>query len=396
MHQIISFADPEQWERAYAQAARKDVYYRHAYGELCRCMGDGEPFLFAYEDSAGNKVCYAFIRRPLQALPFAQDARLEGDWYDIISPTYGYGGPLCAEPREQVLRAFREEFEAYCRSANIVSEFVRFHPLLGNHRLLGGMMDIVYDRETVFIDLTRTEEELFARYHPNHQRNIRKAQKSGLEFRVLLAHEALQHLEVFYRLYRATMDKVQAVEYYYFSTEYLERLFSRFGQDALLGAVFLEGRMISAALCLREGDTLVYHLGASDKEALHLGTNTFQFHHIALWARRNGLRAFHLGGGHWGRDSLFQFKYRFNSEGTLELHNGKKVHRPEVYARLVESWKRYHAQELPEPYFPAYRTRPVVRAVAPSLEAGPLPGPTATAIQALLPRPAGNPLQMTE
>jgi serine/alanine adding enzyme len=391
MHQIISFAEPERWERAYARASCKDVYYRHAYAELCRCMGDGEPFLFVYEDGAGNTVCYAFIRRPLQALPFAQDARLGEDWYDIISPTYGYGGPLCAEPREQVLRAFRAEFEAYCRGANIVSEFVRFHPLLGNHRLLGGTMDIVYDRETVFIDLIRTEQELFARYHPNHKRNIRKALKRGLEFRVLDAYEALQHLEVFYRLYRATMDKVQALPYYYFSTEYLERLFSRFGPSALLGAVFLEGRMISAALCLREGDVLIYHLGASEEESLNLGTNVFQFHHLALWARCNGLRAFHLGGGHRGRDALFQFKHRFNPEGALELHNGKKVHHPEVYARLVESWKRYHAQELPESYFPAYRTLQTARAgAAPGAES--FTEHAASVMHALPRHPAGGPL----
>ncbi|WP_395851906.1 lipid II:glycine glycyltransferase FemX [Cystobacter fuscus] len=339
-------------------------------------MGDGEPFLFVYEDDEDNTVCYVFIRRPLQALPFARDARLEGEWYDIISPTYGYGGPLCAKPHEQLLWEFRAEFEAWCRGANIVSEFVRFHPLSDNHRLLEGTMDIVYDRESVFIDLSRTEEELFDRYHPGHQRNIRKALKSGLEFRALEGHEALQQLEVFYRLYRATMDKVGALPYYYFSMEYLERLFSRLGRSALLGAVFLDGRMISAALCLREGDVLIYHLGASEAASLHLGTNTFQFHHIALWARRNGLRVFHLGGGHRGRDSLFQFKHRFNPEGTLTLNHGKKVHHPEVYERLVESWKHHHAQPLAESYFPAYRTPLRVRAEAPDSGEEPSSGHT--------------------
>ncbi len=363
MHQIIPFSEPERWERAYAQASRKDVFYRHAYAELCHCMGDGDPFLFVYEDGGGNRVCYAFVRRPLRVLPFAKDSGLEGDWYDIVSPTYGFGGPLCAQPDEQVLQAFRTEFEEYCHGANIVSEFVRFHPLLRNDRFLGGRMDIVFDRESVFIDLTRTEEELLAHSHPNHQRNIRKALKNGLELRVLAGAEACQQLEVFYRLYRETMDKVGAYPYYYFSTEYLERLFSRFGPNALLGAVFLEGRMVSAALCLREGDTLVYHLGASEKASLHLGINIFQFHQIALWARSQGLRAFYLGAGHRGRDSLFQFKHRFNLEGVLEIHNGKKVHHPEVYARLAESWKRYHAQDFPESYFPAYRTRPAPTAM---------------------------------
>ncbi|MFL5343479.1 MAG: lipid II:glycine glycyltransferase FemX [Hyalangium sp.] len=378
MHQLISFAEPERWEHAYAQASRQDVYYRHAYAELCHCMGDGDPFLFVYEDGAGHRVCYAFIRRPLQALPFASDAGLEGDWYDIISPTYGYGGPLCAEPHEPVLRAFRAEFEAYCRGANIVSEFIRFHPLLGNHRLLEETMDVIRDRETVFIDLSCSEEELFARCHPHHQRNLRKALKHGLEFRVLDAHESLQQLDMFYRLYRATMDKVGSAPYFYFSTEYLERLFSRFGSNAVLGAVYLEGRMLSAALCLREGDTLVYHLGASDKAALHLGTNVFQFHQIAQWAKRQGLRAFHLGGGHRGRDSLFQFKHRFNPEGTLEFHSGRKVHQPEVYARMVQAWQRYHASALPEPFFPAYRSPPVGHAMASAPRAGARFGPTAS------------------
>lgn len=377
MHQLISFAEPERWERAYAQVSRQDVYYLHAYAELCHYMGDGDPFLFAYEDGVGNRVCYAFVRRPLRALPFASDAGLHGDWYDIVSPTYGYGGPLCAEPREPVLRAFRTEFEAYCRGANIVSEFVRFHPLLQNQQFLESMVDIVWDRETVFIDLSCSEEELFARYHANHQRNIRKALKQGLELRVLDAHEALQQLDVFYRLYRATMDKVGAVPYFYFSPGYVERLFSRFGPRSVLGAVFFEGRMISAALCLREGDTLIYHLGASEEASLHLGTNVFQFHQLSLWARRNGLKTFHLGGGHRGRDSLFQFKHRFNPGGTRGLHNGRKVHVPEVYERLAQSWKRYHAQEFPEPYFPAYRTRPVVRAVEPAARVEALGGPTA-------------------
>ncbi|HVG62006.1 MAG TPA: GNAT family N-acetyltransferase [Hyalangium sp.] len=264
MHRIIPFSDPESWERAYAESSRKDVYYRHAYAELCACMGDGDPFLFVYEDGAGNRVCYAFIRRPLKALPFAAEARLEGDWYDIVSPTYGLGGPLCGDVHEQVLHAFRAEFDEYCRQANIVSEFVRFHPLL----------------------------------------------------------------------------------------------FSRFGPDALLGAVFHEGRMISAALCLREGDTLIYHLGASEEASLYLGMNVFQFHQIAVWARRQGLHTLFLGGGHRRRDSLFQFKHRFNSEGTLDAHNGKKVHHTELYERLAGCWKRHYAEEFPEPYFPAYRTQP--------------------------------------
>ena len=82
-------------------------------------MGDGDPFLFAYDDSAGNTVCYTFTRRPLEALPFARDAGIKGDWYDIITPTYGFGGPLCAEPRAELIQAFRAEFEDAGRERNL-------------------------------------------------------------------------------------------------------------------------------------------------------------------------------------------------------------------------------------------------------------------------------------
>jgi hypothetical protein len=384
MYEIISLAEPERWARAYAKASCKNLYFLQAYAELCRCMGDGDPFLFAYEGRQGPPVCYAFIRRPVRGLPFTTEAGLEGEWYDIITPTFGYGGPLCTEPREEVHRAFRAEFEAYCRGANIVSEFVRFDPVMANHRLWGGMMDIDYDRQTVFIDLTHTEEELFANYHPNHQRNIRKAQKHGLEFRVLETDEARQHLADFYCLYRSTMDRLGALPYFYFSAEYLVRLFRGFGPGALLGAVFLDGKMISAALCIREGSTLIYHLGASDETSRRLGVNVFKFHSIALWARRNGLHVFHLGGGHREGDSLFVFKHRFNPKGTLEFKVGRKVHQPQVYARLVESWKRYHAREPPQRYFPAYRA-PAAQGVSNSSD------PRVRLSQPSWPRPAFAP-----
>jgi serine/alanine adding enzyme len=355
MHELIPLEQPERWERAYARAGACDVFYRHGYARLCAYAGEGEPLLFAYEDGAGGQVLYVFLRRTLQANPLAARAGLRGDWADLITPTAGYGGPLCNLPHAQLLHGFRREFDAYCRSTGVVSEFIRFHPVLRNYRYLDADLAVLYDRETVCIDLTLPEEELWLRLHPSHQRNVRKARQRGLELRVLEGREALAQVEAFFCLYAETMLRLGARRPAFYSADCLQRHFEFLGSGALLGAVFLEDRMLAGALCLREGALLHYHLGGSREETLHLGSNVALFHGLALWGQRNGLAAFHLGGGHRGRDSLFQFKHRFNPGGTLGLHVGRKVHHPDAYTRLVGAWMYQHGQLSTGSWFPAYR-----------------------------------------
>ena len=48
MHQLISVAEQARWDAACAQVPARDVFYRHAYAQLCHDAGDGDPFLFAY------------------------------------------------------------------------------------------------------------------------------------------------------------------------------------------------------------------------------------------------------------------------------------------------------------------------------------------------------------
>ena len=106
-------------------------------------------------------VCYPFIKRAIE-LPFLNNG-LSQD-FDIITP-YGYGGHLTQNSSEQIIQDFRLEFDEYCQKNNIISEFIRFHPLLKNHEYLEGLIDVVFDRETVYIDLTKSEGEILSNYH---------------------------------------------------------------------------------------------------------------------------------------------------------------------------------------------------------------------------------------
>ncbi len=357
MHQIITSDDKATWDSVIGKSTKKDIYYFQAYSSLYKESENGEPHLFVYSNGKESNLCYPFMKRNLNSLPFLGHSTLAGDYYDIVSP-YGYGGPLYDFADKQIISAFRHEFDDYCSNENIISEFTRFHPLLDNHKYFTDQMEVKKISQTIYLDLSKSEEEIFGDFHTNHKRNIKKGIKNNLEFRILKEEDAIFYLDDFLKLYYETMDKLNASSYYYFSREYIKNLLVGLNQNSFIGAVFLKGKMITAALCMYCDKFIHYHLGCSKSEFLHLGANVFQFYHIALWGKKNGFLAFHLGGGYSGNDSLFKFKSRFNPEGILDFYIGKKVHNPVLYKNLIDSWESYYSQSLDSNYFPAYRSEP--------------------------------------
>ena len=355
MYEVISFEDTTNWEKKINEFTKKDAFYHLSYSKLYREIGDGDPYLFFFENEKGNKLCYSFLKRKINKLPFMNNYLGDVDIYDIITPSYGYGGPLYDNEDHQVIQQFRSEFEEYCKQDNIITEFIRFHPILQNQKYMEDLLDVTYDRETVFMDLVKSKDEIFSHYHKNHKRNVLKAMKNKLEFKVFHKDQIESQLYTFYEMYKATMDKLNASEYSYFSIEYLHNLISGLNQHSILGVVFCNEKMVAAALCIYDSNSLHYHLGCSYKEFLNLGSTIFLLHNVALWGKENGMHSFHLGGGHIGRDSLFQFKHRFNLKGTLEFYIGKKVHQPEVYKNLIEKWEEYYLTPSNSQFFPAYR-----------------------------------------
>ncbi|GIN84289.1 hypothetical protein J6TS2_06750 [Heyndrickxia sporothermodurans] len=356
MYEVISNRENKKWKETLKLFNTKDIFYDYSYSIPYQSIGDGDPYLFFYNDEKGSKICYCFLKRKINNLPFLSDVEIEYELFDIITPSYGYGGPIYDVINQQAIINFRREFEEYCQKENIICEFIRFHPLLQNQKYMDVCMNISNDRETIFIDLTKSEDKLFHSYHKNHQRNIKKANKNLLTFKVYQSEEAIEVIDEFYELYKETMEKLNASRYSYFSTNNIKKLLKELSNHSMIAAVFLENRMIAAALCLYKKGSLHYHLGCSQKQYLNLGINAFLLHHIALWGKQKQMHTFHLGGGHVGRDSLFQFKYRFNPNGLLDFYIGKHVHDPLTYNWLVEKWQEYYQVYHQQDFFPVYRS----------------------------------------
>jgi lipid II:glycine glycyltransferase (peptidoglycan interpeptide bridge formation enzyme) len=164
--------------------------------------------------------------------------------------------------------------------------------------------------------------------HQKHRNVVRKAEKAGL------AVEPHTGVGGFQPLYEETMRRADAAAFYFFPREYWSAL-DRLGDALLRFEARAGGELAASAVCLASPPFLHYHLGAASDEGRRLGATTFLLYEIARWAQEHGYARFHLGGGvGGGRDSLHEFKRRFDPGGECTMAIGKAVHDPDAYRAL--------------------------------------------------------------
>ncbi|MCL4234658.1 MAG: aminoacyltransferase, partial [Deltaproteobacteria bacterium] len=209
----IDAADERAWDDALDRVGGADVYYERAYVNALADRGEGSPLLLHVEEN-GVEFVTAYLRRDL---PFG-----DADGCDLATP-YGYGGPLArgASPGWEDATA-RDPGDAF-REIGAVSEFVRFHPVLETWRNADPRMTIAEISETVLWDLTPTD--LRAGMSEQCRRNLRWAGKKGVRTDFANAEGAQE----FGAIYRDTMRRRGAADYYLFDDAYFRRLARDFG-----------------------------------------------------------------------------------------------------------------------------------------------------------------------
>ena len=269
-----------------------DVYYRRDYAQIAAVVEHGVAQVLETEDALFPVV-------------------LRNGGREVTNP-YGYGGALAVD--EEAGRRFYAWYGDWCRENGIATSFVRFHPLLRNHRYA----DPPFDVEPVAGSVSwRLEGELFQGMHAHHRRVVRKAQRLGIEVSVT---EAPGDLEPFVRLYVQTMDRNEAASFYYFPSEYWRGLE---GRDWV---VLLEGGD-AAILCFATPPWLHYQFGATADDARGTGASHLLMLSAALWGQERGFEQFHLGAGlRGGGGPLLEWKRRFAPGDLIEQWVGRARH----------------------------------------------------------------------
>lgn len=342
MLEIIDIEDRFHWDEIVTGFSLYDVYYLSGYVKAFQIHGDGEPQLLFYE-TADLKAIYVYMKRT---------TIIEGV-YDSISP-YGYGGVLFeGNTSIENLMFFWAVYVCKMKELNIVDNFVRYHPVLANALLMEEVSEVIDLGKTVALDLT-SPEVIWANIISKNRNVIRKAEKNGIE----IHHSRDSKLfKDFIRIYNATMDRDNAVKYYYFEDAFYESIHNDLHDNYELFYAVYKGEIIAMSIILFANRQMHYHLSGSLIEYRNLAPSNLLLYKAALWGYERGYRTFHLGGGVGsGKDNLYKFKAAFNRNSDLQFFIGKQIFDEDKYQELVT----IHSKENPlfnmkSCYFPIYR-----------------------------------------
>lgn len=331
MLNLIESKDAVTWDTVVKSFANWDIYYLNGYVRTLEPHENGTAYLIVFSH-AGQRLCYPVIQKDI-----AKDCKFcgllpENTWYDWETP-YGYGGPLTDGMLLSVStqKKFLDELTNYCVEHHVVTQFLRFHPMLDNHSVLSAVMDTQYMRDTIYID-TSSPDIILANLGSKNRNMIRKAVRSGVYCEV----QSITEYQPFLELYRETMRRNDADAYYFFDESYFAELHRFLSHDSFILYAFLDGRPISGAVFFYSNGTAHYHLAGSDENARGTAAGNLLLYDAALRVCENGCRTLHLGGGMSSNDSLFGFKKQFNKTGRREFWIGRNIFSPNEYRTLLE------------------------------------------------------------
>lgn len=344
MLRVYALDEEEEWDAIVRSFQNYDVYWLSSYVRSFEMHGDGTPILFFYEDGSARGI-NVVMKRDIAKAPHFQGVLDEDCYYDLSTP-YGYGGWLIeGNCVEQLFQAYFNWLE----DNNIVSEFIRFHPMVNNQEACRGFYEIVQLGEVVCIDLS-SPEVIWNNLSRENRNRIRKATKNDVH--VYNGH-SLDNYEQFRRIYDETMERKQADSYYFFEPEFYQTIKDELSQNSRVFWAEKDGKCIAASIMIYANGRMNFHLSGSLQEYNQLAPGNLIMYTAALWGYENKYKTLLLGGGVGSNDdTLLRYKKTFYKGEYNHFYIGKKVVSQEKYDYLAELCK----SQKRKGFFPEYRS----------------------------------------
>ena len=336
--------DFEKWDKIVKNFEKYDVYYLSGYVNAFKIHGDGEPLLLYYEGNGLKAINVVMLR------DIANDHYFKGKipnncYFDLITP-YGYGGWLIEGEGET--RDLFAQYEQWCVNNNVVSEFVRFHPIIKNSKKVSDFYQVIDLGSTIYMDLS-TPEIIWQNLSSKNRNVIRKAINSEVKIH---SGQYTEIYDTFMSIYNATMDDDNASPYYYFSRDFYDSILNDLTQNSRVFWAELNNEIIAVSIMIFANGYMNYHLSGSKREYRSYAPSNLLLYEAAVWGYENGYKTFHLGGGVGSNeDNLYKFKSAFNKYGIETFSIGKKVFLKDVYEKLCSM----KPSIVNKNYFPSYR-----------------------------------------
>lgn len=339
---VYTLEQSELWDIVVHSFTEYDVYWLSGYVKAFYIHGDGEPLLFYYNDGTTRGI-NVVMKRDIAKDEHFKDKIEAGQYFDFATP-YGYGGWIIEG--QEVNKLF-EAYSIWLKENRIISEFVRFHPILQNHERCNNFYKVIQLGEVVHMDLS-SPESIWNNIISKNRNMIRKAIKNNIK----IYNGRFQNIyDRFREIYNGTMDKDNAEKYYYFGSDFYTSILEDLPQNAQVFWAEKDGKVIAASIMLTSNGYMNYHLSGSLREYSSLAPGNLILYKAALWGYENGCKTFYLGGGVGsGEDSLFKFKRAFYKGDLKHFFIGKKIHDQTKYEALLNMREKTVGN-----FFPQYR-----------------------------------------
>lgn len=332
-YNILSLSDKHEWKDCINRLPidHQDVYYTPEYYSLYENNGDGKSHCFVFEKD-GELALYPFLLNSINELGY----ELDKEYFDIQG-AYGYNGVVSSTYNSTFINDFYVAFRKYCDENNIVAEFTRFHPLNQNLNFSKNHIKVFFDRNTIFIDTTKSIDDLWLDLQRSTKKQINRCYNRHQVVVKILKNEVYD-LDVFIKIYWESLNRIGSNQYLYFNKNYFEQLLSL--KSTIQFIAYYEGQPISTLTAMMGKNILHGHLGGTINDYVQISPFSLLYWEMIKFAKDNNLKYLHVGGGATSdkEDKLLLYKQHF-SNLQADFHIGRKVHNEYIYKKIIEQWK---------------------------------------------------------
>jgi len=325
-----------------------DIYFEDNYGKLYENLPEEKFEVFEYEDDIG-KISNRYLKK---VIPIKTNDN--NTYYDLTTP-YGYGGPIIEEindidKKNKLIKNYENKFNEYAQKQNIVSEFVRFHPVISNARNFKNVYDISFNRKTVGTNL-KYDNPFQTEFSKSTRKRIRKILRNEhISYEII---DRPKTLDDFMEIYYSTMDRNDATDNYYFPKDYFNNMLENIGDFLITAKVYYDETVIGMGVYFKYDKFLHAHLSGTLSEYLDYSPAYILKYILMEYGKENNYEVIHYGGGKTSseEDSLYKFKDKFGKNTKFDFYLGKKIWNKNIYNELSQKTENYNSE-----FFPAYRS----------------------------------------
>jgi serine/alanine adding enzyme len=328
---IVRQIDPAEWGRFVENHPNGNIFQSPEMFQVYSETENYEPVFLGAVDARGTVMgtLLAVVQREFTR-PFGA----------LTARSVIWGGPLVKDDDPGILGEMLNEYEKVTKKRALYSQFRNLWDVRAMLRVFG---DHGYDFEehlNIFVDLTKTEDQLWSEVHQKRRNEIRRAARGGVRVK------ELEEKNDIHQLYAILSEVYEHARLPFAHKSMFMSAWDILRKNNMLkyfGAVW-EGQLIGVICILCYRDTIIDWYAGSLRSHLSKYPNDLLPWEVFKWGKTQGYSKFDFGGaGRPGQEyGVRDYKKKFGGY-FVNFGRFEKIHRPFLYRAVktaFDLWRK--------------------------------------------------------